>query len=151
MKNLIFATMLFAIAYTAGAQGQQSRNRGQGANPRSKDPKEVANRLTKRMTKVLGLSQDVSNRVYEVNYSAAQKMMQLRAKYQGNKKAMQPERKKIKNERDTKLRGLLTADQYAKWKQIEKNRKKKKQQKNHHQTTPTQPPTQQQNQSNEGN
>lgn len=120
----VFAAVVVNAQSTQSQSAQQQPNQVQG-NRQPKDAKTRAMHITKKMTKQLGLSPDVRDKVYEVNYATAQKMIDIDAKYSGDKKAGAAERKEIKEERDNRLKTLLSADQFAKWEQFERDQKKR--------------------------
>jgi protein CpxP len=149
MKKLILIASAFMFGIAANAQTNQAQPiQGQSQQNRTQQPRDAktqATRLTQKMTKQLALTNDIRAKVYDVNYSTAQKIIDLRAKYSGDKKAMAPERKKITQERDEQLKTLLSPEQFAKWEQLKKSLMKKNRQNKRHSSAPNQ------NDTNQGN
>lgn len=82
-------------------------------------PEERATKQAQRMTETLQLSADQKQQVYDLALQTAKQMQELRSS--GNRDAM----KEIKENNDTKMKGILTADQYIRYEAIRAERMQK--------------------------
>ena len=121
MKKLLI--LLAAAALSAGTANAQTTNaRPQAANGRMEQttPEQQADRLTKQ----LGLSAEQRTQVLtmEQAHQAEMKTMRDQAQAGGDRTAMRQNMQTMRDKYDTQLKGILTADQYAKYEQQREDR-----------------------------
>jgi len=112
--------------YNNNQQGQ-GQNNGQGQQ-NNKTPEDKAQKQTQEMTSQLGLSQTQQQQVYNLNLSKINQTNAIKAKYNGDMQAAQPELKPVHEQYKTNLNTILTPDQAAKWEQIKQQEKQQHQQ-----------------------
>jgi len=115
MKKYIIAVAISSAVMMSDAQTNQAAK----SKP---DPKVQ----TERIAKNLGLTDDQKAKVLIVNTDADQKMEALSANKVAGEK-MRGERKTIGKEREDKLKGILTADQFTKYMAKKEEMKQKRQ------------------------
>ena len=103
MKKYIIALAINSAVLMLNAQP----NRGGWEKP---DPQ----KQTDKMAENFGLSAEQKTQVLAVNTDASQKMQALSAN-NTNRESMHGERKKIEQEKEEKLKGILTSDQFQKY------------------------------------
>ncbi len=88
-----------------------------------KDPKAMAEARTARMTEKLSLSPDQVEKVSEINYRHAEKMVAIKQEQdmETKKSAM----KELREWRQGELKAVLTAEQIARMEEMKKQRKEK--------------------------
>jgi Spy/CpxP family protein refolding chaperone len=104
----MIAVFTFAFAAQTEVQAQQQQ-RG------SMDPVEMSKKQTERMKENLQLSEDQVNKVSKINLDFAQKRQELRKSASDDRTAMREQMEKIRDERNTELKQVLTAEQYKKF------------------------------------
>lgn len=102
---------LAAILLMAGAEAV-AQNRGEREGRRKPSVEEIAQHQTTRMTEALGLSPEQAEQVGVLNRQQAEKR-------QAHQEAMRQEREAHKQA----LRSVLSPEQYARWEQIESERR----------------------------
>ena len=122
MKKFVIAIVLSSAIYMLNAQTNPADAQ---SGPRQKQDPKVQ---TDKMTKFLGLSDDQKSKVLEVNTDANQKIQALSEK-KSKGENVRGERKKIEQEREDKLKGILTVDQFNKFIERKTAMKQKHQQK----------------------
>lgn len=114
MLSQVFAITVFLSFITVTLQAQDKTN------------EERAKALTESMKKNLSLADDQYNNVYNVNLAFVNKLSQVRSGG-GGRLAKARKLKDADGERDKMLKGILTDEQYKKYKaQKEENRKEMK-------------------------
>ena len=81
---------------------------------RGGDPYERAERQTERMKEQLGLSDEQTEQVSEINIAAAEKMQEARQSANGDREAMRGKMMSIRQETDAALKEVLTEEQWTK-------------------------------------
>lgn len=135
MKKII---LLMAIVLISGIASAQPRNNRQ----QDKDPKARAEQRTERMAKDLSLTDKQKQQVLALNLAQAQEMQTLRAEVKegksenkdqlskeqrdANRQKMQETKTANKSSYDAKLKSILTKDQFAKYTELQSQRKEKR-------------------------
>lgn len=117
--------IVLAASIASFAMNAQNNPQGPGGPRQRMDPQQQGTRMTDKMTKDLGLSDDQKAKVLPINTDAAQKMQDLRAKG-GQGVNMRDERAKIEQDKDAKLKGVLTDAQYQKYVQMREEAQQKR-------------------------
>lgn len=112
-KLLLLTLALFAFITTSHAQ---TDNPGKGANA---TPEQRAKSQTDRMKDKLVLSDDQYKQVLDINTYYAQKLDPIIHSDKG-KFAKYRQAKPLLDEKDKKLKGVLTPDQYKQWQDLKK-------------------------------
>lgn len=116
MKKLMM--MLFAATFTfATAQAQDGRK-----EMKHKNPEEKAQMMTDRMQKNLNLTDDQVARVNEIHLETAKKMADVKARKGDDREAMKTDMKAIKEVKSQRIKEVLTAEQYQKHQELQKER-----------------------------
>ena len=99
----------------------------------NRTPEERADMSSTRLQRQLGLTDDQTTKIREINLTKARKADELRTKYksqtQANRTDREPDFKALMDETDAEYKSVLDATQYANWQQMEmkmKNRKMEK-------------------------
>jgi sorbitol-specific phosphotransferase system component IIBC len=117
MKKILILLAISSSSFILNAQTTSNN----GTSPASEigvqnmNPVEKATHLTNRMVKSLGLSEEQKTKVMAVNLDAAQKMKSLRENNEIKGKEMHSERKKIEQEKELQLKGILSDDQFQRF------------------------------------
>jgi len=107
------------LALCLGMYGtSQAQNGWEGRNM---TPEDRATKQAQRMTETLQLNADQKQKVYDLSLETAKQMQELRSS--GDHDAM----KDVKEKNDTKMKGILTADQYTKYQEMRAERMQKMQ------------------------
>lgn len=116
-KNIFFTLSLFVLFCTINAQTV-------------KTPEIRAREETDRLNSQLNLSTDQNAKVYEIVLERIKQIDVVIKKYMGNltqeqSKARSKELQSIRNTFETKLKSILTPQQFSKWEKEKNNRKSK--------------------------
>jgi hypothetical protein len=132
MKKLLILAAAFALTTgaasaqtdNAAAQGQGQGGGRQGGAYANMTPEQRADAMSKRLTEQLTLTPDQTEKVRQVSLSQSQQMAAVRAKYASSddRQAMRPEMQALRDQQDTKLKEILTAEQYTKYTQTRDER-----------------------------
>ncbi len=107
MKKIVsLSALALSLSLSVFAQGPEQRT-----------PEQRAENKTKKLTTELGLSADQASKVKATILQKAQEADAIKAKYAdaSDKSAMKQELKTVKETEDNQLKGILSADQYAKY------------------------------------
>ncbi|MES2836728.1 MAG: hypothetical protein V4667_04355 [Bacteroidota bacterium] len=142
MKNLILGlAVVLATSLTVSAQEKQpvgkeakvaKENPGKGKKEmKGKSAEQRADAITKRMMKVTGASAVKEPKVKEINLATEKQREADRTTNANNKDGLKVAHKKRNLERETKLKEVFSAEEYAKWvahkKEMKAKQKAKKQ------------------------
>lgn len=134
MKKML--VLLAAFALTAGAasaqtttesgtmgQGQYGRGQGRG-QMMNMTPEQRADMQAQRLTKQLGLSAEQTEKVKQMELARVQEMQAMRgqASAGGDRETMRQNMQAMRTKYDTQLKGILTADQYTQYSQLQQDR-----------------------------
>lgn len=109
MKQRIFAVAAALCLLAAPGAFAQNHNRKPGQTPKERPTVEqMAQRRTERMTKELELNEKQAKEVYAINLQQLQQMEAHRAQMSKERQA-----------EAARMKSVLTADQYAKWSQMQ--------------------------------
>jgi len=115
MKKLIFATALI-ITVSVNAHSQKSRL----------NSKEFVERRTEQMVKDLDLNGKQTKQVLDLNTKFAEEMKNTRDENKGNRDQMQESMRKMRDDRNTELKKILTDEQYKKHLDLQEKRMKER-------------------------
>ncbi|WBA42197.1 hypothetical protein [Hymenobacter canadensis] len=132
MKKML--VLLAALALSAGttfAQTTPAPTTRMGAGrmqDAARTPEQRADMQTKHLTKQLGLSADQSAKVQTIALAENQELQALRGKYASadTRKGAGQEMKAVQEKYDAQLKGVFTAEQYAKYTQMREDRMDKR-------------------------
>jgi Spy/CpxP family protein refolding chaperone len=120
MKKNLFVVIICALFIPILATAQQGQARGRSAEERAK-------KQTEQMTKQLNLNETQQAQVAAINLKYAQKVDDMR----GTGREQQAERrealKQMDEQKEQELQGVLTAEQFAQFKQAKDERRAKMQ------------------------
>ncbi len=120
MKKNLFVVIICALFIPILATAQQGQARGRSAEERAK-------MQTEHMTKQLNLNETQQTQVAAINLKYAQKVDDMR----GTGREQQAERrealKQMDEQKEQELQGVLTAEQFAQFKQAKDERRTKMQ------------------------
>lgn len=118
MRRIFSATVALIFAASMFAQAPQRGER------REFKPEEMATRITDGLKKELNLDEKQYKSVYELYLKRGEQMQEQRAKrepgQQVDREAMREEMKKQQETMDANLKKILTAEQYAKYEEMQK-------------------------------
>ncbi|TGE21161.1 Spy/CpxP family protein refolding chaperone [Hymenobacter metallicola] len=127
MKRSLFS-LLAAFALTIGAaaaQTQPSTPPVGGREHRQGTPEERATRRSQKLTQELGLSADQSSRIKQILLTRDQEMQALRTQGKpaegASREQFGAQMKANRAKYDAQFKEVLTADQYTKYTQLQKN------------------------------
>lgn len=132
MKKVIFsivflagvtATSLAQNSHPGGGQGGQHKGGGQHPEGQKMTAEQKATKLTQYMTTNLNLSADQQTKVSALNLSKAKQLDSIRTANKNNMEAGKAAAKTVKEEYNTSLNAILTAEQKTKWEAIKKQKK----------------------------
>ena len=109
IKSMVVSMLMAALAMFATAVAQPGRDG---------DPYERAERQTERMKEHLGLSDEQTEQVSEINIAAAEKMQEARESANGDREAMRSKMMTIRQETNTSLKEVLSEEQWTKFEAI---------------------------------
>ena len=107
--KIILSVLLMSFSTVIFAQGKM-------------DHEAMATRQTERMKTELALKDEQYTKIFAINKEFIQKRMELRRDSTQTKPAMHAEMQKLKADRDTKLKAVLTEEQFTKWAAVEAKR-----------------------------
>ena len=91
----------------------------------NRDPQQMVQRQTERMTERLSLTADQTAKVLEINKNLAEKMQAARNSGELTADNRSAFRKKQGEERDVELKKVLTEEQWTKWEAMKKEREER--------------------------
>jgi protein CpxP len=88
------------------------------------DPQEMAQKRTADIkAKVTGITSDEENQILTIEQNFAKSAQDARTANAGDRDAMRNQMKQLKQDRDSKIKGVLSADQYTQYIQMEQDEK----------------------------
>jgi len=112
MKKIgLMLTALLMVCGVAMAQGPRG--------DRNMDPKQRAQQMTEQMVKDYSLTDAQKEKVQALNLDMSQKMSEIKG---DDRDARRTQMQKIRDDYQTKLKGVLTDEQYKKFEKAEKER-----------------------------
>jgi periplasmic protein CpxP/Spy len=129
MKRIILSALLVVFCHLVIFQAAFSQANANNKN-KNRTPEQKADAHLKKMTQDLSLTSEQVPKVKAIVLDKIQKMDALKTKYANttDKKAMHQEMKKIRDQKDTELKAVLTPEQYTKHVQMREEEKKKRMQ-----------------------
>ncbi|RTQ46331.1 hypothetical protein EJV47_22675 [Hymenobacter gummosus] len=130
MKKMLFLLLAAGLSFsTAQAQtspaadnAYQDRPGGMGRG-QQRTPEQRADMQTQRLTTQLGLSAEQQPKVREIFLGQANRMETLRGQGPGaDRQAMMQQMKDARTSADEQLKGVLSAEQFAKYQQLREDR-----------------------------
>ncbi|HNW51334.1 MAG TPA: DUF4890 domain-containing protein [Prolixibacteraceae bacterium] len=119
MKRIYFLAVVLFLSAMTFAQPPQG-----GPGGRQFNPEEMVKRQTDEMVKDLGLDAKQTEKVSAINKKYADKMGEMfkNAQGGGDHDAMRKKMETMRTEKDAELKAVLTAAQYTKYQELEKQR-----------------------------
>jgi hypothetical protein len=114
MKNfkLLAISVLAATAMQVSAQEMGGKM----------DPNQMAQKRTAEIkAHVTGITSDEESKILAIEQDFAKSAQSARASSNGDRSAMHTQMEQLKTDRDTKIKAVLTADQYAQYTQYEQS------------------------------
>ncbi|HBS85852.1 MAG: hypothetical protein A2W91_09145 [Bacteroidetes bacterium GWF2_38_335] len=112
-----FIILLFLIPGICGYSYSQKSD---------KTPEQKAENTSKTMGEKLGLTKDQISKVYTACLTKHKAIEAAKEKYADDEETKKLKEKEAKKAYDTALKGILTPEQYKKWKDYQDSQKKKK-------------------------
>ena len=119
MKSKLTLALILCLALYLPTMGQ-----GQGRGMRNMDPEQMAERQTNMMKEQLELTAEQLPKIEELNLKYAKKMGEVREEVGEDREAMREKIMPLMQEKDTELKKILTAEQWAKFEEERKERMK---------------------------
>jgi len=114
-----FSFLIIAMLFATVVMAQPP----QGGGPRGQfNPEEMVKRQTDEMVKELALDAKQTEKVSAVNKKYADKMGELFQSSQGNREGMREKMQELRIQKDDELKTVLTAEQFTKYQDLEKQR-----------------------------
>ncbi|UOQ73922.1 DUF4890 domain-containing protein [Hymenobacter cellulosilyticus] len=131
--KLPLLSLLAAFALTIGSAAAQTTTsapatRGRGEMRQQASPDERATRQSEQMTKQLGLSADQTSRIKQILLTREQERQALRGQGRpegATREQMGAQMKANRDKYEAQFKEVLTADQYAKFTQLQQDRKQR--------------------------
>ncbi len=117
MKRFLKIVMIVVAVFATTSLSAQPGPQGRGQRQPMK-PEEMAQMMTQRMTDSLNLSKEQQTKVYDLNLAMINNRPMMRRDQQQTPEQRQAARQELmKSQQDyrTKLKAILTEEQYAKW------------------------------------
>ena len=130
MKKMLL--LLAGMALLAGSAAAQTSTtpmqRPVGARMQQGPDQRTPEQHAAALTKQLGLSAEQTEQVRQLEESRRQEMQAMRGQMQagGDRTAMRQNMETMRTKYDTQFKGILSADQYAKYGQLQQNRMEKR-------------------------
>jgi periplasmic protein CpxP/Spy len=114
MKILKSLALVAGLAFVTTGVSAQSEGRG------NVDPQTMAQNMTNRVKQnVTGITADQETQILAAEKDFATGMQTAKSNSNGDKDAMHSQMETLKSTRDTKIKSILTADQYAQYQKME--------------------------------
>jgi hypothetical protein len=118
LKTLSLATVLALITVHVSAQSQDP-GKPMGQPQAKMDPQEMAKKMTDRIKQnVTGVTPDQESKILAAETEYAKGMMDARSSSNGDRDAMRSKMEPLRQTRDSKIKGILTADQQAQYEKM---------------------------------
>src|SRR5580704_163339 len=106
MKTLKLATLAAGFAFVALNVSAQERTH--------MDPQQMAQKQTEQIkSSVTGITPDEESKILAVEQDFAKSAQDARTSSNGDREAMRSKMQPLRESRDAKIKGILTADQYT--------------------------------------
>jgi uncharacterized protein YpuA (DUF1002 family) len=135
MKKIILTALTVITVQFAQAQGQEASN----AMPAAKQgitPEQIANRQSAHLQKILTLTDEQKQKVYQAAITRATAMQQIKSKGTENRKELHAEAKPVKEQFVKDVNATLTPEQQKKWEEYRLQQKQRIQERRAQQTPP---------------
>jgi periplasmic protein CpxP/Spy len=114
MKILKSLALVAGLAFVTTGVSAQSEGRG------NVDPQTMAQNMTNRVKQnVTGITADQETQILAAEKDFATGMQTAKSNSNGDKDAMHSQMETLKSTRDTKIKSILTADQYTQYQKME--------------------------------
>ena len=112
MKTLKLVTLAAGFAFVALNVSAQERGH--------MDPQQMAQKQTEQIkSSVTGITSDEESKILAVEQDFAKSAQDARTSSNGDREAMRSKMQPLRESRDAKIKGILTADQYAQYQKME--------------------------------
>jgi len=135
MKKIILSALAITMLQLTQAQQNQAPTQPVQQNQGS-TPEQMATRQSTHLQKVLGLSEEQKQKVYQAALTRSTSMQQLRGKDGGNRKELHADAKPVKQQFVTDVNATLTPEQQQKWEQYRLKQKQNQEQRRQQQANP---------------
>jgi hypothetical protein len=115
---------LSLILFTAGISATTLTASAQQVGERPKmDPQQMAQKQTEQIKRsVTNLTPDEESKILAVEQDFAKAAQDARTNSNGDRDAMRAKMQPLRQDRDAKIKGILTSDQYAEYQKMEESR-----------------------------
>jgi hypothetical protein len=127
MKKIILSALAIATLQLVRAQQNQAPVQPVQQN-QAPTPEQMATRQSTHLQKVLGLSEDQKQKVYQAALTRSTAIQQLRGKDGGNRRELHADAKPVKQQFVSDVNATLTPEQQQKWEQYRLQQKQKQEQ-----------------------
>jgi len=115
MKTLKLVTLAAGFAFVALNVSAQEKGH--------MDPQQMAQKQTEQIkSSVTGITPDEESKILAVEQDFAKSAQDARESSNGDRETMRSKIQPIRESRDAKIKGILTADQYAQYQKMEESR-----------------------------
>ena len=130
MKKIILSALAIAALQLAQAQQQApaATEQAPATQRQAPTPEQMATRQSTHLQKILGLSEEQKQKVYQAALTRTTSMQQLRGKDAGNRKELHADAKPVKQQFVTDVNAVLTPEQQQKWEQYRLQQKQRQEQ-----------------------
>jgi hypothetical protein len=125
MKKIILSAFAVAVFQFAQAQQTQQPAETPATKAQKPTPEQMANRQATHLQKVLTLSEEQKQKVYQAALTRSTAMQQLKGQNNGNRKALHADAKPIKEQYVKDVNATLTPEQQQKWESYRLQQKQK--------------------------
>jgi hypothetical protein len=139
MKKIVLTALAVATMQLAQAQQAPAPAATQVTGERqAPTPEQIAARQSAHLQKVLTLTDEQKQKIYQAVLTRSSAMQQIKSKNVENRKALQSEAKPVKEQFIKDVNATLTPEQQQKWEQFRLQQKQKmEERKNNQQAAPT--------------
>lgn len=127
MKKIILSALAIASLQLAVAQAQPTAASTPAVAPRMEKatPEQLATRQSTHLQKVLTLTDEQKQKVYQAALTRSTAMQQIKAKAASNRKELHAEAKPVREQYVKDVNATLTPEQQQKWQQYREAQKQK--------------------------
>ncbi len=127
MKKIILSALAIATLQLAQAQQTQTTTEP-AAQKQAPTPDQMATRQSAHLQKVLGLTEDQKQKVYQAALTRSTAIQQIRSKDAANRKELHADAKPVREQFVKDVNATLTPEQQQKWEQYRLKQKQNQEQ-----------------------
>ena len=129
MKKIVLSALTIAtLQFAQAQQGQTATEQAPAEQRQAPTPEQMATRQSTHLQKVLGLSEEQKQKVYQAALTRSSAIQQLRSKDGGNRRELHADAKPVKEQFVKDVNATLTPEQQQKWEQFRLQQKQKQEQ-----------------------